>query len=378
VDGDGDLDLALVDWGPGNPKQNHGGITMLWLNDGKGRFTDATDKQMPQIQVGFSWEIDFVDVDNDYDLDLLVSAWKSPTSYFFENDGKGTFTDVTKEKLPQYANNFEFEPIDLNGDTYLDVLTINDGEVLPLPQSPASQHVFLNDSGKRFVDKTPELFPPSENPPRDNNMVVYLDYDSDGDADALLCSLTGPDRLLINDGKGHLRQAPGVFPNQGIAVSEDIYPVMYKGKPLFGGTLYIALADLNGDHRLDAVFAQGEAKNLIPLGGFQDKVYFGTANLPPDTAPPIITIVEKLSGGRLVRARVHDNKSPTMPQDWKSVGLRWKAAGAEREEPMLWFGEYLWRAEIPAEAKGEVAYQVCATDAAGNNACSPETKVTLN
>jgi hypothetical protein len=191
--------------------------------------------------------------------------------------------------------------------------------------------------------------------------------------------LTGADRLLINDGKGHLRQAPGVFPNQGMKVPEGIYPVMYKGKPLYGGTLYIALADLNGDHRLDAVFAQGEAKNLIPLGGFQDKVYLGTANLPPDTAPPVISIVEKLAGqGRLVRARVHDNKSPTMPHDWKSVGLRWKAAGAEEEEPMLWFGEYLWRAEIPAEAKGAVAYQVCATDAAGNDACSPEATVTLN
>ncbi|MGH9324318.1 MAG: FG-GAP repeat domain-containing protein [Vicinamibacteria bacterium] len=380
VDGDGDLDMALVDWGPGNPKQNTGGITMLWLNDGQGVFTDATDTQMPQIQVGFSWEIDFVDVDHDYDLDLLVSAWKSQTSYFFENDGSGKFTDATEGRLPRYANNFEFEAIDLDGDTYLDVMTINDGEVLLLPQSPASQHVFLNDGGKRFVDKTPELWPPSENPPYDDNMIVYLDYDSDGDADALVACLTGPDRLLINDGRGRLRQAPGVFPNQGMTIPEGIYPVMYKGKPLFGGTLYISLADLNGDHRLDAVFAHGEAKNLIPFGGFQDKIYFGTANLAPDTAPPIISIVEKLSGGsgRLVRARVHDNKSPTMPHDWKAVALRWKSAEAEKEEPMLWYGEYLWRAAISPEATGEVIYQVCATDAAGNDACSPEEKAVLN
>jgi hypothetical protein len=165
-----------------------------------------------------------------------------------------------------------------------------------------------------------------------------------------------------------------------MAIPEGIYPVMYKGKPLFGGTLYISLADLNGDHRLDAVFAHGEAKNLIPFGGFQDKVYFGTANLAPDTAPPIISIVQKLSGGseRLVRARVHDNKSPTMPHDWKSVALRWRVSGLEKEEPLVWYGEYLWRAEIPSEAKGEVTYQVCATDAAGNNACSPEEVAALD
>src|SRR5688572_22777541 len=34
VDGDGDLDLALADWGAGNNMTNDGGLTRLWLNDG--------------------------------------------------------------------------------------------------------------------------------------------------------------------------------------------------------------------------------------------------------------------------------------------------------------------------------------------------------
>ena len=45
VDGDGDLDLVLADWGPGNNMSNDGGRTRLWLNDGAARFTDATDLQ---------------------------------------------------------------------------------------------------------------------------------------------------------------------------------------------------------------------------------------------------------------------------------------------------------------------------------------------
>ena len=33
VDGDGDLDLVLADWGPGNNMTSAGGRTRLWLND---------------------------------------------------------------------------------------------------------------------------------------------------------------------------------------------------------------------------------------------------------------------------------------------------------------------------------------------------------
>ena len=54
ADGDGDLDLILADWGPGSPMQNDGGRTMLWLNEGKGRFADATAERMPDVAVRFS------------------------------------------------------------------------------------------------------------------------------------------------------------------------------------------------------------------------------------------------------------------------------------------------------------------------------------
>ena len=53
---------------------NEGGRTMLWLNDGSGHFTDATGEHMPDVLVRFSWELEFVDVDNDYDLDVMVSC----------------------------------------------------------------------------------------------------------------------------------------------------------------------------------------------------------------------------------------------------------------------------------------------------------------
>src|SRR5262245_19517470 len=91
VDGDGDLDIVLADWGTQNPSDfgYTGGRTRLYLNDGHGNFTEATATQMPDILVKWSWDIELVDVDNDWDLDILVSCKLCATSYLFRNDGSG-------------------------------------------------------------------------------------------------------------------------------------------------------------------------------------------------------------------------------------------------------------------------------------------------
>ena len=347
VDGDGDLDVVLADWGPGSPMDNAGGRTMLWLNDGTGHFTDTTQARMPGVLVRFSWELEFVDVDNDYDLDTLVSCKMCfPGSYLFENDGTGSFTDISEEKLPQFGNNYDFEAIDVNGDEYLDLVTINDGDY-------DTEHIFLNDRQGGFRDATARLWADSENPDdMDDNMDAFLDFDSDGDADLLIGSLSDPDRLLINDGSGKLKLA------------NDHNQYILGHTP---GTLGIALADLNGDRKLDVVQAQGE-------GAWPEKVFLGK-NIKADTAPPVITQVENVSTSGAdrpiqIRARVHDNKSPTKPHDWRSVVLRWSTDGQTHQTPMQWYGEYLWRGIIDEPPAGDFSYEVCAMDAAGNEACA--------
>jgi hypothetical protein len=328
VDGDGDLDLVLADWGPGSPLQSEGAPPLLWLNDGTGVFSDASVARIPQNNIGFSWELELVDVDNDYDLDIAVSCKVCDGSFLYHNDGTGSFTDAT-DQLPQRNNNYDFEAIDLDGDGFLDLTTINDGRNL-------TQRVLLADGSGGFVDATEELWPEAANPTFDDNVVVYLDFDSDGDADILIGSLGGPDRILVNDGTGHL------------SLFED---------PPFGdvrsrGTLGMAVADLNGDGKLDVVEAQGEVS-------LDEKVYLGTA-ISPDTAPPVISGAVDLAG--TIHARIHDNKSPTVPHDWQDVFVENESGKLE----MQWYGEYLWRVDI--SDPGE--YRVCATDAAGNTACS--------
>jgi hypothetical protein len=352
VDADGDLDLVLADWGPGNNMTNDGGRTRLWINNGRGVFTDETDARMPASLVRFSWDLEFADVDNDYDLDIAISCKRCGGSLLFRNDGKGVFANAPG--IPAYTNNYEFEPMDLDGDGFLDLVTINDGEIVDENGSSRREHVFRNDGKGRFRDATSRWWPNEANIGHDDNVVAFLDVDSDGDADFVIGSLSGPSRLLINDGRGRLSLASDVF----------------VGPPA-PGTLGLALADLDRDGRMDVIIGQGEHPKAI-----QERVFLGTG-LAPDAAPPTITMVGVAGasgGGVVIRARVHDRKSPSLATEWRSVTAEWTATvrgvPTRGKADMQWYGEYLWRVVLPAGITPEGPVRVCATDAAGNDACA--------
>ncbi len=343
ADLDGDLDLILADWGPGDPMENEGAQVRLWLNDGKGRFTDATEAMLPPAKVRMSWDIEFADVDNDLDLDIMVSSKRSEGSFLFINDGKGMFTDVTAERMPQLTNNYEFEPLDLSGDGYVDTFTINDGGIIEGTKNSRRESVFLGDGKGGFLLATETSLPASENLGFDDNRVAYLDFDSDGDADVIIGSLSGPDRLLINDGMGHFKVATEVFDG-----------------PETRGTLGLALADLDGDLRQDVVMVQGEVKGFV-----SEQVYFGKG-LAPDTAAPKITLVKAVGG--FVRARITDNKSPEKPFDFKNIWIESTSPTAAMDPiPLAWYGEHLWQAKVPVNDLKMA--RLCASDAAGNQTC---------
>ena len=334
VDGDGDLDLALADWGTGNPMSNEGGSVQVWINDG-GEFSVAATPSVPR---GMSWDMELADVDNDADLDALMSCKVCDGGALLLNDGAGVFTDAS-DQLPQSANNYDYEAMDLDGDGDLDLTTINDGAGL--------QETVLENDGGTFTDVSASWWPESENLGLDDNVLVYLDYDSDGDADLLVGSLSEPDRLLLNDGTGTL-----ALVTEQVLDGPDSY-----------GTLGMAVGDLNEDGRSDVVMSQGEVD-------WPELIFFGT-DAPVDTAPPVIALLtEGLSDGAEIRsiARVHDNHSPISNVEFSRVDLEWEDdAGAAHTEAMTWMGEYLWQVTWTGTA---VRARVCADDAAGNEACS--------
>jgi hypothetical protein len=285
---------------------------------------------MPDLLVSMSWDMELADLDNDFDLDVLISSKRSTTNFMFRNDGTGKFTNEP-EALPHFTNNYEFEPMDIDGDGDLDVLTINDGPNF-------TEHVFVNKGDGTFADETATRLSGTANPAgADDNTMVWLDVDNDGDSDVLIGRL-GNDRLLVNDGTGKFTLGSGATPNDT------------------GATLGLALADLNEDGRLDVVQGQGEVAD-------PDKVQTATDMVALDTQPPVIR-VQAEPFHNIVRARIHDRVAPSHPHDFKSVVVK---IGND-VIPMKWYGPMMWRAELPLEPS-TTAYQVCATDRAGNEKC---------
>jgi len=132
IDGDSDLDLFGGQWlSPFERMPSSywdaldGPPNVLLINDGHGRFVDATGRAGLLAKAGRrTYSASLVDLDRDHDLDLLVvSDFSGPDLYV--NDGRGHFTDVTGNLLPPLAQRATFgmshSITDINLDGSLDL-----------------------------------------------------------------------------------------------------------------------------------------------------------------------------------------------------------------------------------------------------------------
>jgi len=359
VDADGDLDIVISDWGvaPVGFLNSPGGITQLWLNDGNAAFTDVTDDQMPGIAVNWSWDHEFLDIDNDWDLDLLVACRScAGGSFLFLNDGLGNFKNGTPGNLPQAAGNVDFEIMDIDGDGYVDTYTLQDG-------TGFRNRILMNTGNGGFVDQTANWWDPVQNPSSYDFSGAFLDYDSDGFADIVLGALgTAKDRLMRNTG----------------ANLEQVIEPSMMGNLVTDGTYSVAVADFNGDTKIDLVLGEGE-------NSFRNRVFFGE-DIATDTGKPEIGAHEltgSIEPGQVLtfHGRIHDYKTPNKPHDWKFVGLEWVTDGGsfDNEDDITsyeldWYGEHLWRTQLDNELvlpdfSTVIGIRICAIDAALNVNC---------
>src|SRR6185503_13629408 len=199
VNGDGPLDLIVG---------TLGGPIKLWLGDGKGHFTDATEGS--GLPAGYAATgITFADVDGDGDLDLYVATYKVKNVVDVYSPQEREFDRVVRkvgnryEVLPQWRKDYRVEDHPELGGVIRsqraepDLFLENDGRGhftrSPMARSP------------RFLDKGRQL---AEEPDYFTLAARFYDVNGDGAPDLYACNdFEDPDQLWINDGKGNFRLA---------------------------------------------------------------------------------------------------------------------------------------------------------------------------
>ena len=128
VDNDGDKDIVFANLTSNGREYEKDPQMRILINDGQANFKDETASRMPKNTFS-SYAANFIDFDGDGDLDLLVSTIEIPgfkplKVRAYENDGKGFFTDITDRAIPNatVGRGWDIAVGDVNGDGINDAL----------------------------------------------------------------------------------------------------------------------------------------------------------------------------------------------------------------------------------------------------------------
>ena len=202
ADQDGDMDL-LVGSG-GNDKSDQSNYkNRLYLNNGKGVFVKSNSK-IPTTNTNVAIIAPY-DVDNDGDIDVFIGSRSVPGVYgivpkhlLLENDGKGNFTNVTDKKA------FKLNEVGMITDAVWEDID-NDGKNdLIIVGDWMAPRIFKN-TGKRLADYKSNLI----NYSGFWNTVSCVDLNNDGKKDLVLgnrgtntaykATTSNPMKLFVND-----------------------------------------------------------------------------------------------------------------------------------------------------------------------------------
>ncbi|MBI5913961.1 MAG: VCBS repeat-containing protein [Bacteroidetes bacterium] len=187
-DNDRDLDLYIAKCRQGvdNPEDPRR-INALFVNDGQSNYSEQADKYGLKIKWQ-SWTADFQDIDNDGDMDCLVTNHDHNLQLLL-NDGAGHFTDISTQAGMAVSGGF-LQGImrDLDNDGFVDIITAD------------PTHVFHNNGNLTFT----EIGNPFGN--TDLGTLAAGDLNHDGFQDiyaAYACGISNPcnipDKLWMNN-----------------------------------------------------------------------------------------------------------------------------------------------------------------------------------
>ncbi len=207
VDGDQDADVLISGlWSTNSYRAE------LFINDGNGNFTE--DTSVP-FQESYENDVAFADVDNDNDLDVVISGGIDSGTDLYLNDGNGNFTiqepflnfNFIGLTASDFVTSFSGSSID-----FADIDNDNDQDLIISGNNPLFGNatiIFKNNGNLEFIqDTTASLEGVS------NGHVEFLDIDNDGDKDVMITgdsnTIDVVAKLYTNDGSGNFTEVSGL------------------------------------------------------------------------------------------------------------------------------------------------------------------------
>lgn len=191
-DNDGDIDLYIAKCRQGvNNPEDPRRWNRLFVNDGNGNYTDQASQFGIQVK-NQSWTADFGDIDNDGDLDLVITNHDA-TIQLFENDGTGNYAEITDGSGLEITGFFlQSKFVDMDNDGFLDLMIAG-----------GIERFFRNNGNKTFTAVN-NLFPAGDV----MHSFATGDLNNDGFQDVFASYGDGyvnadpahPDRLWLNNG----------------------------------------------------------------------------------------------------------------------------------------------------------------------------------
>ena len=206
-DNDGDLDIFVTNGTQG------GADNFLYRNDA-GTFVKITDDPIAtdhEPSDGSTWG----DYDNDGDLDCFVANWYNRNNLLYANDGDGTFTRITDSPASTdhgYSESGTWADYDADG--WLDLIVANSA-------GTAHTNFLYHNQGDGILERvTQGSLATSQGTAR---APMWCDYDNDGDLDIFIANegSSENDLLFRNDSANSFTSITGdpVATSGGISMS---------------------------------------------------------------------------------------------------------------------------------------------------------------
>ena len=278
VDGDGNLDLYFL---------TQLGANQLYRNLGDGSFENVTERAGIGLADRISVAASFADIDNDGDADLFVTSVRGGNALFI-NDGEGRFLDATEGSGLAYSGHSSGAAfLDYDSDGLLDLFVTNVGvytndelgrggffRALPdaflghrFPERTEKSRLYRNLGEGRFEDVSAAADWIDSSWSGD---AFIIDLNEDRLTDLYVLNMQGDDHYSENQGGGRFRErTPELFPKTSWgAMSGKFFD--YDNDGLFD----LMVTDMHSDmHDLEVnPLVDEKRKYVVPLDDGENNI----------------------------------------------------------------------------------------------------------